>query len=195
MPLKRAALALVDRGSDVALRVGALNTLVREDDGVIRGENFDVGGIAAAWRRKGLPEEGPVVVLGTGGAAAAALVALDHLPLTVMGRSPEAATQLAARVGVDAAIAEWGAPAAGATIVNATPIGMGGESLPRAVVEGAVALFDMPYRGEPTPAVAEFGSRPFADGIDMLLSQAGLAFRAWTGAEPPWDAMEAAARG
>ena len=187
MPHKRLAARLVDELGREAARAGSVNTLVVRGETVM-GESTDIDGIRLAWR--GLPE-GPALILGGGGAAAAALLALEGRPLVVSARRPSAAVHLIERTGVAADAAEWGSPVAGAVIVNATPIGMAGESLPPGVLEVATGLFDMPYGADPTEAVkhAESLGIPVVPGIEMLLAQAVRSFELWTGVAAPLPAM------
>jgi shikimate dehydrogenase len=192
MPLKRDALRVADEASPTAARIGAANNLSRRDGRVVA-DNTDAGGITDAWERRDLPTDAPILLLGAGGAAAAALVALEDRSLTVSARRPDAAEALAARVGVDAEVVPWGTPVPG-VVVSATPLGMNGEVLPAEVLEAAVALFDMAYGAVPTPAVAGSSDLPVADGIDMLVAQAVRSFEIWTGQTAPVDVMDAAAR-
>ena len=138
-----------------------------------------------------------MLVLGTGGAAAAALVAFDGSRLYVAGRRPGAGPALAAAVGVAAAEVPWGRPLPGALVVNATPLGMEEEALPAGVVEEASGLIDLPYGAGPTPAVAEARRRglPVAGGLEVLVAQAALSFRIWTGREAAVEVMRRAAAG
>jgi shikimate dehydrogenase len=196
MPHKRSAAQMCSRLDADAERAGAANTLVRVGEDAI-GHNTDIAGIRAAWKRAGLPTQGPVLVLGTGGAAAAALLALESRELSISGRRDGAGARLARRLGVSATEVTWGTGVAGATVVNATPIGMHAEVLPEAVLDGGNALFDMAYGAKPTPAVERYrgNSHPVADGIDMLIGQAAESFRLWTGRVADTDAMRAAAAG
>jgi shikimate dehydrogenase len=193
MPLKRVALEVADRVSAIALRAGAVNTL-SVSDGAVIGDNTDIGGIGDAWVAGNLPQDAPVLVIGTGGAAAAALLALEGRKIYLSGRSESKAVALVGSVGVDAAVVGWGIAIEGAVVVNATPIGMRGEDLPAGLLEAASGLLDMAYGSSPTPAVTSFGGRPHADGIDMLVAQAARSFEIWTGQAAPVAAMEAAAR-
>ena len=195
MPHKRVAAAAADRLSPEAARCGAVNTLLGHQGRVV-GHNTDGGGLLAAWERSGIPRGVPVLVLGGGGAAAAALVALAGVDLAVATRRRGAGASLAAALGVPAAEAPWGRPLPGAVVLNATPLGMHGESLPPGLVEASAALVDLPYGPEPTPAVALARRRglPVADGLDLLVAQAVLSFELWTGVAAPRAAMEAAAR-
>ncbi|MFC2177085.1 shikimate dehydrogenase family protein [Actinomycetota bacterium] len=193
MPHKEAAARLCDRLAATSSRAGAVNTLVRVDGHVI-GHNTDIAGIQAAWRAARLPSTGPVVVLGAGGAAAAAVLALEDRDVTISSRRPEAAHDLVAKLAVTASVLPWGAPVADAVVVNATPLGMRQEPLEPARLAAAAGLFDMAYGAHETPAVGQMRGRglPVADGRLMLLHQAAVAFELWTGRTAPFAAMQAA---
>jgi len=197
MPHKEAACRLADRITGRALRTGAVNTLWASE-GQVWGDTTDVDGVLAAWRVAGLPVEAPVLVLGAGGAAAAAVVALDGRSLHVTARRPERAAELLDRTRIGGSVVPWGVPVPGAVVVNATPIGMTpGERLPAAVLEEAAGLLDLAYGPAPTAAVAAARRRglPVADGLTMLVEQAAASFERWTGRPAPREVMERAARG
>ena len=193
MPHKQLAAALCDEVTPIAHRASAVNTLVRVG-GVIVGHNTDVAGIREAWDRARLPLVGPVLILGNGGAAAAALLALEGRELFVSSRRPGVAAQLAAGVDVPAREAGWGNGVPGAVVVNATPLGMHGEALPEHVGSGASGLFDMAYGAGSTAAVRAFREQglPVAEGTDMLIAQAAESFRLWTGRVADVSAMRKA---
>jgi shikimate dehydrogenase len=195
MPHKRVAAAAADRLTPEAARCGAVNTLVLAGGEVV-GHNTDIGGLRLAAEWAGIPAAAPVLVLGAGGAAAAAAVAFAGSSLAFSARRPEAARALAAAVGVAAREVPWGLPMPGAVVVNATPLGMSGEPLPPGMVEAAGGLIDLPYGEDATPAVAEARRRglPAVEGLDVLVAQAALSFRLWTGREPALEAMRRAAR-
>lgn len=191
MPHKELAYRLSDRRTATAERAQAVNTLVSAN-GVV-GHNTDVVGIQAAWEEAGLSSDGPALVLGAGGAAAAALLAVEGREIFVAARRREAADALIGRVGVAATVVEWGAPVSGSVVVNATPVGMQGESLDERVIGDASGVFDMAYGPAETPAVsaARRIGIPVADGQMMLLHQAAAAFELWTGHPAPLAAMRA----
>lgn len=192
MPFKGLAFDYMDRRSELAERTGAVNTVVAAD-GELVGHNTDVGGIVGAWRYRHLPADGRVMVLGAGSAAAAALVALDDRNVVVAARSEEAARAVIRKTGSRGDVVAWGTPVAG-VVVNATPIGMNGTQHTPAVVEAATGWFEMVYAHGTTDAertCLESG-KPVSSGTDMLLHQAVLAFRIWTGRQPSFDAMAAA---
>ena len=195
MPHKRVAAAAADRLTPEAAQCRAVNTLVASD-GAVAGHNTDVGGILLACNWAALPTGPAVLVLGAGGAAAAALVAFGGARLAVAARRPGAGGALAAALGLEAVEVPWGRPVPGAVVVNATPLGMQGEPLPPDLVEEAGGLIDLPYRELPTPAITAAGRLgiPFADGCAVLVAQAALAFTLWTGLEAPVAVMQRAAR-
>ena len=194
MPHKVAAAGLVDRRTEVSQRSGSVNTWLQRN-GEIVGTSTDGEGILYALSEASVGDGLPPLILGAGGAAAAALLALESRSPVISARRPDAALELARRVGVPAPVIEWGRPLAGALVVNATPIGMGGESLPHAVIGSAAALLDMVYGPTATPAVlqAQEAGISVADGLTMLVGQAAASFRLWTGVEPNHAVMRAAA--
>ena len=196
MPHKQVAAAAADWCAPTAARCGAVNTLVARD-GEVAGHNTDVSGVRMLLERMALPADAGVLVLGAGGAAAAALVACEGRPLRLSARNPAAAAALAAAVAVDAGVAPWGAPVPGALVINSTPLGMAGEHLPPGIVGAASGVLEMAYGSGVTPAVAEASRRGLdvADGIDLLVAQAAGSFTLWTGRPAPLEIMEAAARG
>jgi shikimate dehydrogenase len=193
MPHKGMAFELADRVVGSAQRARSVNTWAM-DGGELVGYSTDVPGIRAAWERRGLGD-GPALVLGSGGAAAAALVALEGRPLFVSARRSEAATRMVERIASEATFRPWG-EGCQAVVINCTPLGMLGELLPDAVLRTATGLFEMAYGPLPTPAetACREQGKPVADGIDLLVSQAACSFVIWTGVEPALDVMESAAR-
>ncbi len=192
MPHKLAAARLADALTPAAARTGAVNTLVPVD-GRVLGDSTDIEGVAWAWKRAGFGERAPAHILGAGGAAAAALVALEGRALSISARRREQAQELVERVGADAQVVPWGEPAA-AVVVNATPIGLtNDDALPPVVLAAATGLFDMVY-GHETQAVRRSRARGITvcDGRLMLVGQAAASFSLWTGAAAPHRVMLAA---
>ena len=190
MPHKQIAFELADRVSESALRSGAVNTLVRRD-GEVWGFNTDVDGILVVWADRGLPTIGPVLILGAGGAAGGALTALADRTVVVSARRDDAARDLLERTRVEGTVTPWGIPVDGAVVVNATPIGMGEEALPGAVLTHASGLFDLTYGPIESPAVGfvrDLGL-PVATGKDLLIAQAAASVEIWTGVPAPVDVM------
>ena len=196
MPHKHNAFAAADTIDETVRRLRAVNTLVASD-GVLTGSNTDIDGVLYALSRLELPIDTPVHVLGSGGAAAAALLATEgHRLVSIAARSQQRVGELRRQLRVSAAIVPWDALPQGGIVVNATPLGMHGEALPTGILVGAAGLVDMAYSAGPTPAVldAERLGIPYADGLVMLAGQAAEAFRLFTGHQIPADIMETAAR-
>lgn len=194
MPHKRIAAELSDVLSETATRSGAVNTWHRID-GRLHGHTTDVHGVREVIERRSLPTTN-ILVLGSGGAAAAALVACDGESISICARSEAKARRLVDRTGVEARVVAWGSAVPEALILNATPIGMRGETLPRGLVDAAAGLFDMTYGTHPSPAILEARAigLPTADGIDLLAAQAEESFHIWTGLRPPDGLFEKVAR-
>ncbi len=202
MPHKRVAARLADGLDPSAERTGAVNALVRVGTSVF-GHNTDIDGITWAWRQAGLPTAGPVTLVGAGGAAAAALVALSSGPdgirrtpddISVVARRRSTAQDLVTSTGVGARVVDWADGHGGGVVVNATPIGMCGDEFPSHLLDGVTGVFDMAYGTVTTPLVAHARSAkvPVAEGPDMLLGQALAAFRLWTGHPAPAVVMRQA---
>ncbi len=209
MPHKQTVFTLATRTSALAARVGAVNTFWFHDDSLI-GHNTDVAGVLSSIRAlvpDGL-DHACCVVLGTGGASAAVLVALDMLgcgDVRVWSRVRERAAQLITRVNVRAReIATLAEALEEATlVVNATPIGMDGVSLPFDVslLPRACVVSDLIYRRDGTALVRRCMARGLGaeDGRRMLVEQGAEAFRTWFDIEPSlpvmWNAIGGAPTG
>jgi shikimate dehydrogenase len=193
MPLKGAAAALVDEVSPEARRAGSVNTIVRHPNGRLTGHSTDISALRRLW--PGEPGA-PTLVLGAGGAAAAACLAARGGTLYVAARRPGAVPGLADRLQMEPVAVPWETAVVEAVVVNATPLGMNGEPLPPRVVELSSALIDLAYGDKTTPAVerAREEGLPTVDGVEFLVAQAADAFRLWTGREAPVDVMSEAAR-
>jgi shikimate dehydrogenase len=181
MPLKRAAARLADVLSPQAKRSGSVNTLLMERSAVY-GDSTD----STTFRQLvGNPEFSgcsSVLVLGAGGSASAALAALD-VPqhVYVAARRPSQAVEVTSHL-VGEPIA-WGTAVAGALVINTTPIGMEGETLPTGILDVAGGLIDLPYGPTPTPSIAAADALglPRVDGHEFLVRQAMASFAMWTG--------------
>lgn len=201
IPHKATVAARCGRLTPLASRVGAVNTFWTED-GALVGDNTDVGGFRDALTRvaPGLDRAQPVAMLGAGGAAAAVLVALADEGFTdvrVHTRTPARAAALCARFETAHCVAGVADAVRGAAlVVNSTPVGLDGHSVPVDVtlLDGRAAVLDLVFGPNETPLVHAARSRGLraADGLDMLLEQGALAFERWFGIAPDRDAMRQA---
>jgi shikimate dehydrogenase len=199
IPHKEAALAVVDRVGPVAKRIGAINTIVVAPDGTLEGRNTDGYGFLASLRAS-VPDwsaaQGPVTVLGAGGAARSILVALIDAgvpEVRLVNRTLSRASALAAELGPVVVPLPWEARheslAGAALLVNTTSQGMVGEApldLALDSLPGDAVVTDIVYVPLDTPLLAAARRRgnPVVDGLGMLLHQARPGFAAWFGIEP-----------
>ncbi|WP_448582999.1 shikimate dehydrogenase family protein [Thermaurantiacus sp.] len=196
LPHKVAALAHVDAADDRARAVGAAN-LVRVEDGGLVASNSDVEGVREALALLEVGSGSTVAVLGSGGAARAALAALAELgvgEVRLVARNGEAARALLEAFALPGrvwALADAGTAFAGAVVVNATSLGMAGAApMPAPLVDAvgaAAGVFDMVYAPLETALLARGRGKglPVVDGLVMLIGQARAGFRAFFAAEPP----------
>ena len=186
MPLKPAAARLADLLTPAASAGQSVNTLTL-DSGSVLGHSTDADAFADLVASDRFPSDAPLLVLGGGGSATAALAALGQSrEIHVATRRPESAAALVARFGGQAVA--WGDLVAGAILVNCTPIGMHGENLPVGVLDAAAGLIDLPYGPEETPAVTQSRALGIsvAEGHEFLVRQAIASFALWTGVDLPF---------
>lgn len=201
LPHKEAAFRACAEVTDVAGKLGAVNTLWH-DGGRLCGDNTDIYGFTASLDER-VPDwrsASTALVLGAGGAARGviqALLAAGPRSVIVVNRTPERAAALAAQFGPTLRTAGLDAldrllPDAG-LIVNATSAGMdGAESLAldwSRAHSGAIAT-DIVYVPLITPFLRGALERGLAavDGLGMLLHQAVPGFERWFGVRPCVDA-------
>lgn len=197
IPHKQAVMALCDRVTAAAQRIGAVNTLVFGADGIVGSNTDGIGFVANLVAHGVAPDAGPTLLLGAGGGARAiAATLLDQgVAVTVCNRTPERAAALAASLpGIR--VVPWAARAAAladqALLVNTTQLGMTGQpplemALDRAAPGLVVA--DIVYAPLETPLLAAARGRGLrtVSGIGMLLHQAVPGFTAWFGVAPLVD--------
>lgn len=184
IPFKTDVMRHIDEVDDHAAAIGAVNTVVR-CGGRIYGHNTDWLGVRAPLaHRRGAR----AVVLGAGGAAAAAVYALVSLDMdvTVLARTPDAARRLAERFGC-----RWGAledfrGSDADVVVHATPVGMEPDTrslLASGDLRAGTTVFDLVYTPPETPlirAAKEAGCEAIS-GTEMFVHQAAEQFRLITG--------------
>jgi len=209
VPLKVEAAASVDELGEGARRSGAVNTVIFREEGLTRGENTDVDGVALSVQEL-LGDEGAdrtALVLGTGGAARGAVVGLNRwgARVRVTGRDPD---HLASLISDLSGLAEPVNPlnledhmGQVDLLVQCTSQGMSGvppsgHLMPVRVLElvAARAVLDMVYAPGGTDVVrgARLAGLPALGGERVLLHQAAVGFRHWTGLDPPIGGMERA---
>jgi shikimate dehydrogenase len=204
MPHKTEAARIVGERTEDAELLEAVNTIVVGSSGLV-GHNTDAPGFDRFLRRDAgfEPDGRSALLFGGGGAARACALALARgglAELTVALRDP--ARDAGLRATLDgSSISLSVVPFGGATsvhadlVVNATPIGAQGESLPLPPLGAGAVVVDLLYRpaGTPLQTLARSAGAAVFGGLGLLLHQAALSFELWTGQIPPVDVMSAAA--
>ncbi len=208
VPFKERAWALAQWRSERAELAGAVNTLYRQDDGRIAGDNTDgIGLVRDLADNNGVTLNGArVLVLGAGGAVRGVLqplLAAGVASILVANRTVARAETLAELFAEDGRVQACGfdqVPAeAFDLIVNGTSASLQGElpPVPSATVGARTACYDMMYGAEPTPFcrwASELGAAQVIDGLGMLVEQAAESFRIWRGVQPDTAPVIAAMR-
>jgi shikimate dehydrogenase len=206
VPHKQAVLELMDSLSERARIAGAVNTIVREADDRLHGDNTDgIGFVRDLTHNLGVSVAGQrVLLLGAGGAARgllAPLLALEPGELTIANRSPERALDLARLFAGRGAVRGTGFSELESQqfelIVNATAAGLQNElpPLPISVLRRAAVCYDLGYALGATPFVKwarQHGVARCFTGAGMLVEQAAESFLLWRGVRPDTTAVLAA---
>jgi shikimate dehydrogenase len=207
-PYKVAVIEFLDRLSDAAAMMGAVNCIVRDGKELV-GENTDGKGFLQSLRGITDPAGKHLVLLGAGGAARAigiemALASIARV--TLVNRNPERGQELAelitSKTNVPATCVPWEnnfeIPADAEILVNATSIGMNDPEsrvpvdfthAPKSLIVADVIVNppDTQFLFEAT----EHGATTL-DGLGMIVNQGAIAFQLWTGLEPDTAVMREA---
>ena len=208
VPHKEAAVPMVRALSDEAKLLGAVNCIVNRG-GELFGDNSDARGLERDLRARRVNIRGKTaIVIGAGGAGAAAILACSRLganEIILANRTRERAEALAERLRASPempALAVRGLDALNdrallsevAAIINATSMGLTTDrfaKLDYALTPPNCFFYDTVYSAEPTaflkPAIAL--GRRYADGAGMLAGQGEIAFELFNGVAPPRGLM------
>ena len=204
MPNKTAVLAYLDQLSPEAELIGAVNTIVHQEQRLI-GYNTDGMGFVRSVNETGHPiKNQKIVVLGAGGAAKAIVVQMalegaqeitiykrlnaTFLPLKEYFAKVSEKTGCPIRLHDYADESQLALDLSQANLlVNATDIGMGSkkDQLPIADVKllhSQLAVFDLIYSPSETRLIQEakkMGIKAY-NGLGMLIHQGAIAFELWT---------------
>lgn len=200
IPHKKAAMHSMRVLSDVAQKVGAVNTFWGDGYGALDADNTDVPGFngAVADLLGEIPSGIRVALLGTGGAAAAAATAVDGWPgVTMSVHARDLARAMSMRMRHRAVVRACSMRdpciADADLVVNATSAGMGTDEIPVEIerLRPGAHVLDIVYDRNETAFVraAKSAGHTAADGLRMLLHQGVAAFRLWFGEDPDSAAM------
>lgn len=202
VPHKEDVLKLVDIIDERARKIGAVNTVYYEGGKMIGSNTDGIGFLTHLkqttknWKAK----NGPVAIIGAGGAARAALVSLldDGVPeIRLTNRTKERAENLVKEIDDKRIrIIDWDAREDAldnaALAVNVTTLGMTGQrplelslnNLPK-----SASVYDIVYSPLETELLKNARNRgnETIDGLGMLLHQAAPGFQKWFGVYPEVD--------
>lgn len=197
MPGKFAALGFADQRTDRAQLVGSANTLVQLPAGGWRADNTDIDGVVGALGAAG----DCALVIGSGGTAPAAVVALAELGaqrITIVARDEGKASRLVDLANRCGAQGSW-CDIAGSALTDAVATADSAVSTIPADAAAAYAdtlaavprVLDAIYDPWPTPlaAAVEAAGGEAINGLQMLLNQAFAQVEQFTGMPAPKEAM------
>ena len=182
IPYKKAVIPYCAKLSPIAQKLGAVNTIVRQDDGSLLGHNTDYFGFLSTVKRTGLTINGKkVLVLGSGGASVTAVAVLKDLSANVVTISRTGENNYTnLEKHKDAAL-----------IVNATPVGMYPETdnapLSLDLFHQLEGVIDLIYNPARTKLLQEAEQRGIIaeNGLYMLVAQAKESAEWFTGNQIP----------
>ena len=210
MPFKGAVIPYMEELSDAARLMGAVNCVVIHDDGTATGNNTDGAGFMRNVRESGVQVEGArMTIVGAGGAGSAIYTqaALDGMDVAVFnrpGKNYDAAEARIAKIrelcGADITLHDLNDTAAlrasidaSQLFTNATRVGMApnedGCIIQPDMLHEGLAVADVVYNPIETKLLAtakEKGCTAIS-GLGMLLWQAAIGEKMWTGQEMPVD--------
>ncbi len=200
-PHKERVIAYLDEIRGDAALLGSVNT-IRWEEGRLIGFNTDTVGIKNLMTSHGFTVRGKkVAVLGSGGAAKSAVLALlqlDAAEVRVFSRTEEKRRHMLERFA-DQAVTGWDLTSFGDyapevdLLLNATPVGMGKmeDQIPVSIddLKAGAMVVDLIYHPERTLLLKEAAAsgHPVANGLHMLVGQAAAGMGIWTDTSVPLE--------
>ncbi len=212
IPHKVEVIQYLDRLSEAAELMGAVNCVIRDGEELI-GENTDGKGFVESLREVADPTGKNVVILGAGGAARAIAVELSlagAARFTIVNRAEDRGRgltnllkeKLQANVEFVPWARDYAVPPETDVVINATSIGLYPDVDARIPLDvetltKQMVVADVIPNPPQTRLVREATARgcQVLDGLGMLVNQGVIGFRLWTGVDPDPAVMRAAAGG
>ncbi|MEM1112886.1 MAG: shikimate dehydrogenase [Pseudomonadota bacterium] len=198
VPFKGDAFDFADERTERAERAGAVNTLVRREDGSVLGDTTDGVGIVRdmivnlGWTVR----DQRLLIVGAGGAVRGVLESLlreKPRELLIVNRTADKAAALAERFAGLGRLEGGGMDLLAGRdfdlLINASSAGLSGEApaLSGDILTERSCCYDMIYGADPTPFMrwaAHHAAWAVADGLGMLVEQAAESFYLWRGLRP-----------
>ncbi|MGD2271206.1 MAG: shikimate dehydrogenase [Desulfobacterales bacterium] len=199
VPYKSAIISLIDKVDELAKSIGAVNTIVNDND-CLTGYNTDARGALRALEQKIQLSGKTGILVGAGGAAGAIGYALKEksVELNVANRSPERGKRLARALACPyIALADLAAVKAD-ILIQATSVGMRPQHddclVPAHVLKKGMLVMDVIYNPRETRLLKMAKSKGCLtiNGLEMFIHQGAQQFSLWTGMDPPLGTMRQA---
>src|SRR3974390_778971 len=191
MPYKQEMVAALANSDPLTRQIGACNTVVRSQDGKLYGFNTDVAGIVVPLEQRISLQGAKILVVGAGGAARAAVFGLKNkgAEVFITNRTAEKGQALARQAKAKYLKRADVAKSTFDVIINATPLGMGGnKQSPLEEKElNTKFLFDLVYVPAETKLVkmAKAKTIQIITGLEMFVRPGARRFELWTGKPAP----------
>lgn len=204
LPHKETIVPYLDEVTQLARRIGAVNT-VQNQEGKLIGYNTDGPGFIDSLKAEAgfNPQGKKVVILGAGGAGRAVAISLSENQageITLFDAAPEKAEKLAEYVGGKTSQNLQKDIDEAQLLVNCTPIGLHPKSeespLPKNLkLHKKLTVYDLVYNPKETQLLktAKAAGAKAVTGLGMLVRQGALAFTVFTDKPAPFKIMFEAA--
>lgn len=198
IPHKEAIIPYLDEIDETAKRMGAVNTVVRQADGKLKGYNTDGSGFVRSLEEKvgDGHKDKEVLLIGAGGASrgiAFALKDFGYNNITIANRTVEKAEKLIDELGTGTACslkdAEENLSKFG-IVIQATSSGLAGSEFQLPIqldsLKEQTIVADIVYNPLMTPFLleAEKKQATVVTGLGMFVHQGAIAFNYWLGTYP-----------
>lgn len=203
IPHKESIIPFLDELDPMAQKMGAVNTVVRTEDGRLKGYNTDGAGFVKSLELEigDSHRDKPVLIIGAGGAARGitfALVTAGYKNVTIANRTVEKAQAIVREVGTGEAISLEDAESRLTEykiFIQTTPAGLhnGEFNLPFSMnkfPKQAIAC-DIVYNPIMTPFLQAAAKKDaqIINGLGMFIHQGAIAFEHWLGVYPPSEVV------
>jgi len=196
IPHKTALIEEMDEVEQLALKIGAINTIYRGEEGQTIGANTDApAAVDCVQKATGSIAGRRVLLLGAGGVSRAVAFALQAAgaEVVISNRTAERAQALADEVGCRWIAAEDATDEPYEVLINGTSVGMESEHSPwpPELHRPGSVVFDTVYTPLETRLLQDAqatGGTPVC-GLSMLVTQALGQYERWTGLEAPEPLM------
>ncbi|MFC1690837.1 shikimate dehydrogenase family protein [Nanoarchaeota archaeon] len=197
MPHKIEVIKYLDSVDEFAEKIGAINTIVRQDDGSLKGYNTDFYGAKRAIEDSVSIKDKDILLIGAGGVAKAIGFAVKELQgkLTITNKTIEKAEKLAKKL--DAEVLSWDElkNSSGFMLINATSVGMNNSDesiVDKSVIASFKVIMDVVIYPSETKLLRdskELGNNTIP-GTLMCVYQAAEQFKLYSDHEAPKELIE-----